>query len=205
MRHGETGWTISGQYTGVTELSLTDNGRRQAIALRSLLHQVLQGENPVVYSSPRRRARETAELAFLGAPVVLEPRIAEYDYGAYEGLTPEQVASMRPGWNIWRDGCPGGESTDKVSSRADRFLGECVEPAVGPVVVVTHGHFSRILTARALGLPPGRGGLLASTTASVSVIEERNGDRCIRLWNASTDLVEGVSSHARASTPPLVS
>jgi probable phosphoglycerate mutase len=187
IRHGETDWTRSGQHTGVTDLALTENGRRQAASLGSLVDDLLGGERPVVYSSPRKRAIETADLALPDRQFALEPLVAEYDYGDYEGLTGRQIALRAPGWDIWRDGCPGGESTDDVGTRADTFLGERVENATGPVIVVSHGHFSRILAARALRLPAESGSLFASATGSVSMIEEYHGRPCIGVWNLCAD------------------
>jgi probable phosphoglycerate mutase len=189
VRHGETEWTISGQYTGSTDIPLTPNGRRQAASIRLLLDGVLQGRTAVVYSSPRKRAIETANLALPHARVAVEPLLSEFDYGIYEGLTPDQVAALQPGWDIWRDGCPDGDSIENVGSRADRFLEGHIGHSSGPVVVVSHGHFSRILAARALRLTAGQGHLFASATASVSVIEDHHGKRCIGLWNASADLI----------------
>jgi broad specificity phosphatase PhoE len=202
VRHGETEWTISGQYTGVTDISLTPNGRRQAISLRPLLDCVLSGRTPVVYSSPRERAAETAELALPAARAVIEPLISEYDYGDYEGLTPDQISVLRPGWDIWRDGCPGGESPGDVGSRAGKFLREHAENSPAPLVVVSHAHFSRILAARALGLAAEAGHLFASATASVAVVRDYHGERCIGLWDASADLVTDVIARAQLSTPP---
>jgi len=116
VRHGETDWTISGQNTGCTEIPLTSNGRRQAAALCRILSGVLRGRTPVVYSSPRARALETAKLALPDARILVDPLLLEFDYGSDEGLTPTEVADLRPGWNIWRDGCPGGESVEDVGT-----------------------------------------------------------------------------------------
>ncbi len=185
VRHGETDWTISGQYTSVTDIPLTSNGRRQSVSLRPLVDYVLQDQVPSVYSSPRKRAIETAELALPDSQPVVEPLIVEYNYGDYECLTAEQISLLAPGWDIWRDGCPTGESTNDVGTRADTFLREFVENSTRPVVVVSHGHFSRILAARALRLTADCGRLFASATASISVIEDYHGERCIGLWNAA--------------------
>jgi broad specificity phosphatase PhoE len=188
VRHGETDWTLSGQYTGVTDLPLTPNGRRQADGLPRLAARILDGQNPVVYSSPRRRAIDTAQLAFPDRRVTPEPLLVEYDYGDYEGLTTEQITKQQPGWDIWRDGCPNGESTDEVGARADTFLRRAIGVSTNPtVVVVTHGHFSRVLAAVSLGLAARRGQLFASDTASISVIGDHHGKRCIQLWNMTVD------------------
>ena len=190
VRHGETDWALSGRHTGATDVPLTVNGRRQAASLPSLIGNTVSGQSPLVVSSPSRRATETAALALPDRHATVEPLVAEYDYGDYEGLTTEEIRLLSPGWEIWRNGCPRGESTDDVGTRADTFLDAYVESNIAPVVVVTHGHFSRILAARALGLAAEYGRLFASDTASVSMIEDYHGERCIRLWNADTALLD---------------
>jgi broad specificity phosphatase PhoE len=149
VRHGETAWTLSGQYTGASDIPVTANGRREATLFPSLLEQVLNGQRPVVVTSPRQRAIETATLALPECGLTVEPLVAEHDYGDYEGLTTDEIRRRAPGWDIWRDGCPDGESTDDVGARADTFLRTTVDTRTEPVVVLTHGHFSRILAARA--------------------------------------------------------
>lgn len=199
VRHGETEWTLSGQHTGTTDLKLTSNGRRQAASLGPLLDCVLDGRHPAVYSSPRQRALQTAALALPDTEPVVEPLLAEYDYGAYEGLTTDQIGVLSPGWNIWDDGCPDGESTDQVGTRADEFLHSYVDGSLEPVVVISHGHFSRVLAARALRQAAATGRLLASATASVSVINEHHDQRCTSLWNVSADFVNDVLTRTRAT------
>lgn len=189
VRHGETEWTLSGRHTGITDLSLTANGRHEAAALSPILQRILQGQGVVVVSSPRRRATETAALALPEHRVSIDPLVAEYDYGDFEGLTSQRIRDLAPGWDIWRDGCLGGESTADVGRRADEFLHTRTENDAWPVVVVTHGHFSRILAARALGLGPEYGRLFSSATAAISLIEDRHGERCIGLWNANAELL----------------
>lgn len=189
LRHGGTEWTLSGRYTGATDLPLTPTGHRQAALLAPLVERVLSGQHALAFSSPRRRATATAGLALPNWHVTVDPVVAEYDYGDYEGLTNDQILALAPGWDIWRDGCPHGESTEAVGARADAFLEAHVETSTGPVVVVTHGHFSRILAARALGLPAHSGRLFASSTASISVIEDYHGERCIGRWNLDAALL----------------
>jgi broad specificity phosphatase PhoE len=190
VRHGETDWTLAGRHTGATDVPLTANGYRQASALPLLLEHILRGQRPVVVSSPRRRATETATLALPECQLAIDPLVAEYDYGDDEGLTALQIRHLAPGWDIWCDGCPGGESTADVGRRADAFLHKHTDNGTQPVVV-THGHFSRILTARALGLAPEYGRLFASATATVSLIEDHHGERCVGLWNADAALLAG--------------
>jgi broad specificity phosphatase PhoE len=199
VRHGETDWTLAGRYTGTTDVGLTAGGRQQAASLASLVERVLHGHTPVLVCSPRRRATETAVLALPGHRMMVEPLAAEYDYGDYEGLTAEQILQRAPGWDIWRDGCPDGESTADVGGRADALLRAHAENGTRPVVVVTHGHFFRILAARALGLAAEYGRLLASLVASVSLIEDHDGERCLGLWNADAALLD----RSAERVPPL--
>ncbi|MEO7125590.1 MAG: histidine phosphatase family protein [Nakamurella sp.] len=204
VRHGETEWSLSGRHTGTTDLALTANGRREAVALSPVLHSVLHGQCSAVVSSPRRRATETAALALPEHPASVDPLIAEFNYGDFEGLTTKAIRSLLPDWDIWRDGCPGGESIADAGRRADEFLRTYSQGDSWPVVVFTHGHFSRILAARALGLAPECGRLFATATASVSVIKDDRGERCIGLWNASPALLDdttGVTDHL--GTPGL--
>jgi broad specificity phosphatase PhoE len=189
VRHGETDWTLAGRYTGATDVLLTANGRREAASLPQLLDHLLDGHPPVVVSSPRQRATETAVLALPDCHPLIEPFVAEYDYGDYEGLTGEQILLRAPGWDIWPDGCPNGETTADVGTRADAFLRTTAENCTEPLIVVTHGHFSRILAARALGLAPEYGRLFASTPAAVSLIEDHHGERCLGLWNVDAALL----------------
>jgi broad specificity phosphatase PhoE len=189
VRHGGTEWTLSGRYTGTTDLPLTPHGCRQAALLAPLVERVLAGDGALAFSSPLRRATETAALALPGWPITVDPLVAEYNYGDYEGLTDDQIRLLAPGWDIWRDGCPHGESTDDVGMRADAFLDAHLVRCAEPVVVVTHGHFSRILAARALGLAAANGHLFASLTASISVIEDYHGERCIGRWNVDAALL----------------
>lgn len=189
VRHGETEWTLSHRHTGREDLPLTAHGRRQSSSLGPMLKRVLHNRTAAVHSSPLRRALETMELALPGVEYRIEPLLREYDYGIYEGQTFEQIRAVRPDWDIWRDGCPGGEQTNEVALRADRFLAEHVDNATQPVVVFTHGHFLRILAARALGLEAESGSIFSSSPATVSIMQEHHGIRCVELWNASVDTI----------------
>ena len=142
LRHGETEWSKSGKHTGRTELELTDHGREQAAAAAETITQ-LRLENPFVVSSPRMRARTTAELAGLSIDEV-NPLISEWDYGDYEGTTTEEIRKAVPNWLVWTHGCPGGETTAQVCERADRAIAFALEHMqTRDVVFVGHGHFSR--------------------------------------------------------------
>jgi probable phosphoglycerate mutase len=188
IRHGETEWSSTGRHTGRTDLPLTDDGRTEARSLSTLLLQLLRLDEPAaVFSSPRLRALDTAKLS-LGAfdtPVVVSDLLAEYDYGDYEGLTNDQIQALQPGWELFDDGCPGGESVAEVGGRADRFieLAGSATPDGGTVIVYTHGHLGRVLAARLLGLPPEGGKLLLNDTASVGEIRERRDIMVLHRWN----------------------
>jgi broad specificity phosphatase PhoE len=168
LRHGETDWSKSGRHTGHTDLELTDNGRAQATAAGRVLGS-LRLDNPMVVASPRRRAVSTAELAGLAVDAQ-SPLIAEWDYGSYEGLTTAQIQESQPGWQIWTDGCPDGETVAQVSDRADRAVALAIEHmASRDVLFVGHGHFSRVVIARWLELPLLVGSRFAMVTASIAV------------------------------------
>ncbi|MFD6949059.1 phosphoglycerate mutase [Nocardiopsis sp. TSRI0078] len=188
IRHGETEWSRTRRHTGRTDLPLTEEGERQAAALRPLLASRDVGR---VVTSPLRRAVRTAELAGL-AGAVTDPDLAEWDYGGYEGITTVDIQRERPGWYLWRDGIvPGGpehpgESVERVGERADRVL-ERVEPLLGDaepdVVLVAHSHLLRVLTARWLGLPPASGSLFTLGTAALSTLGHEHGRRALISWN----------------------
>lgn len=176
LRHGETEWSKSGQHTGRTEVELTDTGRKQAkLAGRTLAE--LNLVDPLVISSPRQRARDTAELAGLTIDEV-SPLLAEWDYGSYEGLTTAQITESVPGWLVWTHGCPGGESVAQVSERADEAVALGLEHMESrDVVFVGHGHFSRAVVTRWVELPLVEGSRFAMVTASVGVCGFEHGVR----------------------------
>jgi probable phosphoglycerate mutase len=195
VRHGETGWSAAGRHTSYTDVELTADGERQARALRAHLG----GRRFVrVLSSPRRRALRTAELAGLTVADA-DPDLAEWDYGEYEGVTTADIHGERPGWNLWADGCPGGESPAEVGERLDRVLGH-VAPLLerGDVAVVGHGHALRVLGARWIGLPPAAGGLLRLDTATVSLLGHEHGRRVILRWNQPPPPPPGPAPEAAA-------
>ncbi|MEO6794320.1 MAG: acid phosphatase [Mycobacterium sp.] len=176
LRHGQTEWSKSGRHTGRTDLELTDAGRRQAVAARGTLTK-LQLDNPLVVSSPRRRAQLTAELAGLHVDDVCDD-LAEWDYGRYEGLTTVQIRRTESDWLIWTHGSPGGESVAQVSNRADRAVAAALRQLVSrDVVFVGHGHFSRAVITRWLELPLADGARLAMPPASVAVCGFEHGVR----------------------------
>ncbi len=196
VRHGETAWSLSGQHTGRTDLPLTPHGE----ALARGLAQVLRGINfSRVLTSPRLRARRTCELAGLGGPAVqLEPDLAEWDYGVYEGLRTGEIHQQHPAWDVWNDGCPGGETPADVNDRADRLIARWVGDSghSDTVIAFSHGQFGRALAARWMGLPVQQGQHFALGPASVSILGFESGHphrRVIALWNATArDLVRVV-------------
>ncbi|GAA1793587.1 histidine phosphatase family protein [Luedemannella flava] len=183
IRHGETEWSRSGQHTSYTDLDLTPRGVEQAAALAPVLAGVGFTE---VLTSPRLRARRTADLAGLPA-VTVDEDLAEWHYGRYEGLTSAQIHNRDRGWSLWTDGCPGGETPDEVSARIDRLLVR-VRPlaAVGHVALVAHGHCLRVVGARWVGLPIAQASLFYLDTASISVLGHEHGEPVIRSWNRTT-------------------
>lgn len=180
LRHGETEWSLNGKHTGVTDISLTDNGR---IAAR-LLQPILAKETfALVLTSPLSRARETCELAGLGKRAHVEPDLIEWNYGEYEGLTTEQIRLTRPGWSVFRDGCPGGESPEQVGARADRVLIR-VRATEGNVVLFAHGHILRVLAARWINLPASYGEHFLLDTATLNVLGYYRESPAFKTWNA---------------------
>jgi probable phosphoglycerate mutase len=180
VRHGETEWSLSGQHTGVTDIPLTENGRVVARRLKPIL---AEQSFTLVLSSPLSRARETCELAGLGARAVLEPDLKEWNYGEYEGLTPKQIHAKAPGWMIFRDGCPGGETPAQVGARVDRVLAR-VRAALGDVALFAHGHVFRVLVARWIGLAPGAGQHFLLDTATLNVLGYYRDSPAVKIWNA---------------------
>jgi broad specificity phosphatase PhoE len=176
VRHADTDWTVSGRHTGRTDLPLNEAGRATALTLR----EPLAGWRfAAVWSSPLARARETARLA--GFAPQERSDLLEWDYGAYEGLTTAQIEERRPGWDLWRDGCPGGEDAADVATRADAVLAAL--PAHGNVLAFSHGHFLRVLTARRLGLPATDGALFALPPGGIGVLGYERERRVLRSWH----------------------
>jgi broad specificity phosphatase PhoE len=180
IRHGETEWSLSGQHTGRTELDLTARGRAQATALRPVVASIAPA---LVLCSPRVRAQQTAELAGLHVDAI-DPDLAEWDYGDYEGLTTAQIRERDPGWTIWTGKTPGGESEQDVTERVDRVLARVrLRLAAGPVVLIAHGHISRVIGARWVGLPARSGGIFALDTAATCVLSNEHDAPVVAHWN----------------------
>lgn len=184
VRHGATEWSQNGRHTGRTDLELIPLGVEQASRAGGLVLSLLAGRSALVYSSPLRRAADTAALAMPNNEVVEVDALMEYDYGSYEGLTSEEITERHPGWNLFADGCPGGESLQQVSARCDSFVAKLERTAAGRAVVVfTHGHLSRILASRLVGLPAATGRLLENDTASVGAISLKRDELVLSGWN----------------------
>jgi probable phosphoglycerate mutase len=180
-RHGETAWTLTGQHTGRTDLPLTERGRQNA----QRLGERLKGLNfPKVLTSPLQRAACTCSLAGFGDAAEIDPDLVEWDYGEYEGLTTAEIYAQRPEWQLFRDGCPGGESPQQVGARADRVVSR-VRAVHGDALLFSSGHFSRVLAARWLGLEPAGGRYFLLSTASLSVLgyERTLAQPVICSWN----------------------
>jgi probable phosphoglycerate mutase len=184
-RHGETEWTLSRQHTSVTDIPLTPNGRRQSEALGARL----SGESfDVVLSSPAQRARTTAEIAGFGDVVELDEDLREWRYGEYEGVTSAEIRETHPDWDLWRDGCPTGEQLAAVAERADAVVARLRERAPARALLFGHGHTSRVVAARWMGLDPALGRHLVLGTATLSIVAVEHGHPAIVLWNDASHL-----------------
>jgi len=184
IRHGETAWSLTGQHTGRTDLPLTPHGEAMARQLAvGLLHGI---DFALVLTRPRLRARSTCMLAGFGAMAEVDPNLAEWNYGDYEGLRTAEIRETRPGWDVWEDGCPGGESPADASARADRLIAR-LSGLEGHVALFSHGQFGRALAARWIGLPVAQGQHFAIDPASVGIFAfetDHPQRRVIAQWNA---------------------
>jgi broad specificity phosphatase PhoE len=180
-RHGETAWTISRQHTGATDLPLTAHGEGEALQLGERLEGLTFA---AVLTSPLQRAIRTCELAGFGPMAKVEPDLIEWNYGAYEGRTSADIHRERPEWQLFRDGCPGGESPELIGARVDRVIRR-VRSIEGNTLLFSSGHVLRVFAARWLGLDPGAGRYFLLGTASLSVVgyEHDRSEPAIRLWN----------------------
>lgn len=182
IRHGETAWSLSGAHTGRTDLPLTPEGERKA---RALQNRLAGEEFAVVLTSPLERARRTCELAGFGVVARIEPNLMEWDYGAYEGRSSADIQRERPGWSLFRDGVPGGETLAQVAGRAQAVIEHLLAtPGFdGKAALFAHGHILRILTACWLGLGPETGQNFALGTAGIGVLGYEHDVRVILRWN----------------------
>lgn len=184
VRHGETEWSASGRHTGRTDVPLTEAGVRDGERLRARL----AGRRfALVLTSPLRRARDTCALAGLGDVAQVDDDLREFEYGEYEGRTTPEIRQERPGWSVWRDGSPGGETPDQVGVRVDRVIARALEHG-GDVAMFAHGHVLRVLGARWLEQPAAFGAHLGLGTAAVSELGYEREHRAIWLWNDRSHL-----------------
>jgi probable phosphoglycerate mutase len=184
IRHGETEWSLSGAHTGRTDLPLTEEGEKKARALRAKL----TGHNfALVLTSPLQRARRTCELAGFGAAAQIEPNLSEWNYGAYEGRTTDDIHRERPGWSLFRDGVPNGETIEQVAARARAVIERALDAAErngnGDVALFGHGHILRILAACWLGMTPDSARFFFLGTAGISILGHERETRVILRWN----------------------
>ncbi|OKO85071.1 histidine phosphatase family protein [Bradyrhizobium sp. AS23.2] len=192
-RHGETAWSLSGQHTGLTDLPLTERGERNAQSLGRRLQGFAFTK---VFTSPLERAARTCELAGFGGEAETDPNLLEWNYGQYEGHRTKEIHQLRPGWQLFRDGCPGGETADQVGARADRIVGR-IRSVRGNVLLFSSGHFLRVLAARWLGLDAQAGSFFTLDTASLSILGYEHGqsEPAIRLWNDARHVEDRLAHH----------
>jgi broad specificity phosphatase PhoE len=180
VRHGETEWSLSGQHTGVTDISLTENGRAAARFLQPIL---AEESFALILTSPLHRARETCELAGFGDRAHVETDLMEWNYGEYEGLTPQQIHTKRADWMIFRDGCPSGESPEQIGARVDRVIAKA-HATDGNVALFAHGHVFRVLVARWIGLSSRAGQHFLLNTATLNILGYYRDTPALKIWNA---------------------
>ena len=189
VRHGQTEWTLSGQHTGRTDLPLTKEGEGSVIRLRDQLQGIAFTH---VLTSPLQRARQTCEQAGFGNIARVEANLREWDYGDYEGRTSADIRREQPGWNIFRDGCPHGESVELVTQRADRLLADLRE-LDGVIALFSHAHFLRVLTVRWIGLPAGVGQHFVLDPGSIGILSFEHANNevpSISLWNSGPNVLK---------------
>jgi broad specificity phosphatase PhoE len=200
VRHAETEWSRDGRHTGRTDIPLTDEGRERA---RRLAGRLAGREFAIVLTSPLSRARETCELAGLGAHARLRDDLMEWDYGDYEGITTPQIREQRPDWNLWRDGCPGGETAADVGARADRVIAE-VRRLDGDAALFAHGHVLRVLGARWVELPPQDGARFALSTGALCTLGYERDTPVFRRWNESVEAPASQTGDSAAARAGMV-
>ena len=180
IRHGETEWSLNGQHTGVTDIPLTENGR----TLAKLLQPVLAKESfALVLISPLQRARETCKLSGLGDQADVDTNLMEWNYGEYEGITSRQIHETVPGWLVFNDGAPGGETPEQIGARADHVIAR-VRSVRGVVALFAHGHILRVLVARWLDLPATAGRNFLLDTGTLNILSYHRGYPAVKTWNA---------------------
>ncbi len=180
IRHGETEWSINGKHTGVTDIPLTENGRNQVKCLQPVLANEVFA---LVLTSPLHRARETCKLSGLEEKAEVEPNLVEWNYGEYEGVTSKEIHKTVPGWLVFNDGAPGGETPEQIGARADRVI-QRVRAVQGNVALFAHGHIFRVLVARWLDLPATAGRNFLLDTGTLNILSYYRGYPAVKIWNA---------------------
>ena len=180
IRHGETEWSINGKHTGVTDIPLTENGRNQVKCLQPVLANEVFA---LVLTSPLHRARETCKLSGLGDKAEVEPNLMEWNYGEYEGVTSKEIHKTVPGWLVFNDGAPGGETPEQIGARADRVI-QRVRAVQGNVALFAHGHIFRVLVARWLDFPATAGRNFLLDTGTLNILSYYRGYPAVKIWNA---------------------
>jgi broad specificity phosphatase PhoE len=183
IRHGETEWSLTGQHTGITDIPLTENGRMLAKRLQPVL---ARQDFVMVLTSPLKRARDTCKLSGLGAAAQIDDDLVEWDYGEYEGLTSREIRDKAPGWLLFNDGCPGGETPEQVRDRADRIIARA-RGAQGNVVLFAHGHLLRVVAARWLGFAASAGRHFLLDTGTLNSLSYYQGIPAIKEWNRAIE------------------
>jgi probable phosphoglycerate mutase len=188
-RHGETAWSVAGKHTGLSDIPLTEQGEQNARKLGARLRGLSFAK---VFTSPLQRARRTCELAGFGAAADVDPNLVEWNYGQYDGRRTAEILAECPGWKLFRDGCPDGETPQQIGQRADRVVAR-VQAVDGNVLLFSSAHFLRVLAARWLGLAPAAGADFLLGTASLSMLgyEHDRSEPVIRLWNDTSHLTRG--------------
>jgi probable phosphoglycerate mutase len=184
IRHGETEWSRDKRHTGHTDVALTPTGREEALLAGARLNQI---DFALVLTSPLQRAKDTCEMAGLLTGATIDEDLVELDYGDYEGRTTKEIRAERPGWEIWRDGCPNGETLEQAGERADRVIAKLQEHE-GEVAIFSHGHILRVLAARWIGLDPQWGGVFPLDTGALCRLGHEREKRAILRWNAISHL-----------------
>jgi len=204
IRHGETAWSRSGQHTGRTDILLTEQGEKDARELGERLRAVRFNR---VLTSPLQRARRTCDLTGLGSIAEVEPDLAEWDYGDYEGQRSVDIRVVRPDWNLFRDGCPHGESPSQASERAERVIARLIS-LEGNIAIFSHGHFGRVLAAHWIGLPVSQAQHFLLSTASLSILGFEHNlaeDPAIVLWNSVSNTILDLAPNQRAVDKEIIS
>jgi broad specificity phosphatase PhoE len=183
IRHGETEWSLTGQHTGITDIPLTENGRRLAMRLKPIL---AKQKFVMVLTSPLKRARDTCEVSGLGAAAHIDNDLVEWNYGEYEGLTSHEIRKRTPGWLLFDHGCPGGETPEQVGDRADRIIVRA-RGQHGNVALFAHGHLLRVVAARWLGFAAGAGRHFLLDTGTLNILSYYQGIPAIKEWNRAIE------------------